>query len=130
MWFYFDNPHTSIHVPIYVGVQEIPSSWTIFNRTKFSLDADRWAFMLADDLVNRRYQDAIVDLRAVRDPLQLQFLDEQSTVDGNALALNIVQAKKYLTEYTAECMEKATTAYWDLNWELIAKYTNNTGLTP
>jgi len=131
MWFYFDNPHTSIHIPIYVGVQDIPLSWTTFNRTQFSLDTDRWAFMLADDLVNRRYQDAIVDLRAVRDPLQTKFLNEQSTIDENAFNKpNEVQAKKYLTDYTKNCMKQATDAYWDLNWELIAKYTNNTGLTP
>jgi len=133
IWFYFDNPNTSIHVPIYVGVQEIPSSWTTFNRTKFSLEADRWAFMLADDLVNRRYQDAIQDLKAVRDPLQAEFFANQEAVEKKALELynkDPMKAKQYLTEYTHETMEKATKAYWDLNWELIAKYTNNTGLTP
>lgn len=133
IWFYFDNPNTSIHVPIYVGVQEIPDSWTIFNRTKFSLEADRWAFMLADDLVNRRYQDAIQDLKAVRDPLQAEFFANQEAVEKKALELykeDPMKAKQYLTEYTHEAMAKATKAYWDLNWELIAKYTNNTGLTP
>lgn len=130
MWFYFDNPHTSVHIPIYVGVQDIPLSWTTFNRTQFSLESDRWAFMLADDLVNRRYQDAIQDLKAVRDPLQNKFLNEQSAIDANALAKNPAQAKKYLTQYTQDCMKQATDAYWKLNWELIAKYTNNTGLTP
>ncbi len=133
IWFYFDNPNTSIHVPIYVGVQEIPDSWTIFNRTQFSLEADRWAFMLADDLVNRRYQDAIQDLKAVRDPLQAEFFANQEAVEKKALELyneDPMKAKQYLTEYTHEAMAKATKAYWDLNWELIAKYTNNTGLTP
>ena len=133
VWFYFDNPNTSIHVPIYVGVQEIPSSWTTFNRTEFSLETDRWAFMLADDLVNRRYQDAIQDLKAVRDPLQAEFFANQEAVEKKALELyneDPMKAKQYLTEYTHEAMAKATKAYWDLNWELIAKYTNNTGLTP
>ena len=133
IWFYFDNPNTSIHVPIYVGVQEIPSSWTTFNRTQFSLETDRWAFMLADDLVNRRYQDAIQDLKAVRDPLQAEFFANQEAVEKKALELyneDPMKAKQYLTEYTHEAMAKATKAYWDLNWELIAKYTNNTGLTP
>jgi len=41
-----------------------------------------------------------------------------------------MKAKQYLTEYTQEAMAKATKTYWDLNWELISKYTNNTGLTP
>ncbi|MFZ2330954.1 MAG: C69 family dipeptidase [Atribacterota bacterium] len=133
IWFYFDNPATSIHVPIYVGVQEIPDSWSTFNRTQFSLESDRWAYMLADDLVNRRYQDAILDLREVRDPLQAKFFANQEAVEKKALELyneDPMKAKQFLTEYTHETMDKATKAYWDLNWKLIAKYTNNTGLTP
>lgn len=133
IWFYFDNPATSIHIPIYVGVQEIPASWSTFDRTKFSLESDRWAFMLADDLVNRRYQDAIKDLRAVRDPLQAEFFANQEAVEKKALELyneDPMKAKQYLTEYTSEAMAKATKTYWELNWDLIAKYTNNTGLTP
>ncbi len=133
IWFYFDNPATSIHVPIYVGVQEIPDSWSTFNRTQFSLESDRWAYMLADDLVNRRYQDAILDLREVRDPLQAEFFANQEAVEKKALELyneDPMKAKQFLTEYTHETMDKATKAYWDLNWKLIAKYTNNTGLTP
>jgi len=133
IWFYYDNPHISVHVPIYAGVQEIPASWSTFDRTQFSLDTDRWAFMLADDLVNRRYQDAIIDLRAVRDPLQEEFFANQESIEKKALELykeDPMKAKQFLTDYTKSTMEKATKAYWDLNWELIAKYTNNTGLTP
>jgi len=133
LWFYYDNPHTSIHVPIYAGVQEIPLSWSTFDRTEFGLDADRWAFMLADDLVNRRYQDAIKDLREVRDPLQEEFFANQESIEKKALELykeDPMKAKQFLTDYTKSTMEKATKVYWDLNWELIAKYTNNTGLTP
>jgi len=133
IWFYFDNPATSIHVPIYVGVQEIPASWSTFSRTQFSLESDRWAFMLADDLVNRRYQDAIKDLREVRDPLQEEFYANQASIEQKALELynkDPMEAKKFLTDYTKSVMEKATKTFWDLNWKLIAKYTNNTGLTP
>jgi dipeptidase len=133
IWFCYDNPHMSVHVPIYVGVQEIPVSWSTFERTQFSLESDRWAFMLADDLVNRRYQDAIKDLRAVRDPLQEEFFANQASIEQKALELynkDPMEAKKFLTDYTKSTMEKATKAYWDLNWKLITNYTNNTGLTP
>jgi dipeptidase len=133
IWFCYDNPHMSVHVPIYVGVQEIPASWSTFERTQFSLESDRWAFMLADDLVNRRYQDAIKDLREVSDPLQEEFYANQESVEKKALELyqeDPMKAKLFLTDYTKSTMEKATKAYWDLNWKLIAKYTNNTGLTP
>jgi len=126
LWFCLDNPHMSVHVPIYAGVTEILPSWKTFDRDKFSQDSARWAFALADDLVNRKYQDAIQDLKAVRDPLQNKFLNEQSIIDGNALAkTNPVQVKEYLTNYTKSCMEEAEEAYWDLNWDLIQKYNNN-----
>lgn len=133
IWFYFDNPATSIHVPIYVGVQEIPDSWSTFDRTKFSLESDRWAYMLADDLVNRRYQDAILDLKEARDPLQAEFFANQEAIEEKALELyneDPMKAKQFLTEYTHEAMAKATKTFWELNWKLISKYTNNTGLTP
>lgn len=133
IWFYFDNPATSIHVPIYVGVQEIPDSWSTFDRTKFSLESDRWAYMLADDLVNRRYQDAILDLKEARDPLQAEFFTNQEAIEEKALELyneDPMKAKQFLTEYTHETMAKATKTFWELNWKLISKYTNNTGLTP
>jgi len=133
VWFYYDNPHTSIHVPMYVGINEIPERWSNFDRTKFSLDSPRWAFMLADDLVNRRYQDAIKDLREARDPLQEEFMSNQAKIEEEALDLyneDPAKAKEYLTDYTSSAMEKAEDTYWDLNWKLISKYTNNTGLTP
>jgi len=133
LWFYFDNPHTSIHVPIYAGVQEIPTSWKTFDWKKFSRDSARWAFMLADDLVNRRYQDAIKDLREVCDPLQAEFFAMQPAIEAAALELykrDPELAKKFLTNYTRSCMERAEKAYWELNDYLISKYTNNTGLTP
>jgi len=133
VWFYYDNPHTSIHVPMYVGINEIPERWSNFDRTKFSLDSSRWAFMLADDLVNRRYQDAIKDLREARDPLQEEFMSNQAKIEEEALDLyneDPAKAKEYLTDYTSSAMEKAEDTYWDLNWKLISKYTNNTGLTP
>lgn len=74
-----------------------------------------------------------LDLREVRDPLQAKFFANQEAVEKKALELyneDPMKAKQFLTEYTHETMDKATKAYWDLNWKLIAKYTNNTGLTP
>jgi dipeptidase len=132
LWFYLDNPHMSVHVPIYAGVTEILPSWQNFDRNVFSLDSARWAFALADDLVNRRYQSAIQDLKLVRDPLQQEFLDHQAEIELEALNLYNTSggggedaAKQVLTNFTKNCMDEAEQAYWNLNWDLIQKYNNN-----
>lgn len=133
LWFYLDNPHMSLYVPVYAGVQDTPLSWRTYDRNKFSRDSARWAFALADDLVNRRYQDAIKDLRAVRDPIEAEFFIVQPAIEEVALKLYEQDpglAKKFLTNYTNACMIRAENAYWELNDDLIQKYNNNKGLTP
>jgi dipeptidase len=128
LWFGYDNPHTTCYVPIYSGVLETRKNWRTFDRNTFSLDSTQWAFILADDLVNHRYQEAIADLKAVREPLEQGFAKQVLEIDKKALELaqkDPAQAQEYITKFTNECMEKTEKAWWQLNWDLISKYNNN-----
>lgn len=128
LWFGYDNPHTTCYVPIYSGVLETLGSWRVFDRNAFSLGSAQWAFILADDLVNHRYQEAIQDLVKVRTPLEEAFFKELAGIDEKVLDLaknDPAAAQKYVTEYTQSCMKKAEKAWWDLNWQLISAYNNN-----
>lgn len=127
-WFYLDNQHVSTYVPIYAGVQEISPLYKTYDPDKFSEDSARWAIDFVDNLLYLKWQEAIKDLRAARDPLEAEFFKEQSSIDAKALELytkNPEEAKKFLTRYTRECMEKIVTMYRDLRSLLITKYTNN-----
>ena len=124
-WFYFDNPHTSCFVPIYAGVDRTPDSWRFYDRRKFSRKSARWAFAQADNMVNRRYQDIIRDLKAVRDPLEAEFFAKQPEIEAEALKSHKrspLEAAKLLTDYTNRSMRRAEKAYWDLIDTIIAKY--------
>lgn len=84
--------------------------------------------MLQDDVVNWRYQEAIKDLEAVRNPIEDEFFKNQAEVEKKAVELfkeSPDKATEFLTNYTIECMDKAEKAFWDLNFTSIAKYTNN-----
>ena len=127
-WFYLDNQHVSTYAPIYAGVQEISPLYKTYDPDKFSEDSARWAIDFVDNLLYLKWQEAIQDLRSVRDPLEAGFFKEQSSIDAKALALykrNQMQAKKFLTDYTRERMEKIVNMYRDLRSLLITKYTNN-----
>jgi dipeptidase len=127
-WFYLDNQHVSTYAPIYAGVQEISPLYKTYDPDKFSEDSARWAIDFVDNLLYLKWQEAIQDLRSVRDPLEAGFFKEQSSIDAKALALykkNQMQAKKFLTDYTRERMEKIVKMYRDLRYSLITKYTNN-----
>lgn len=127
-WFYLDNQHVSTYVPIYAGVQEISPLYKNYDPDKFSEDSARWAIDFVDNLLYLRWQDAIKDLRAVRDPIEAEFFEKQASIDAKALELykkDPKQAKKFLTDYTRSSMEKIVKMYKDLRNFLITKYTNN-----
>ena len=124
-WFFLDNPHTSCFVPVYAGVGRFPDSWKRYDRRKFSRKSARWAFAQADNMVNRRYQDIMKDLKRIRDPLEAEFFAGQSAIEAKSLETykrSPLEAGKLLTDYTNRCMQRTEQAYWDLIDVLIAKY--------
>ena len=82
----------------------------------------------AENLLYLKWQEAIRDLRAVRDPLEREFLEKLPEVDKKALELmkkNPGQARTFLTESAWTNMDRAVKAYRELRSTLISKYTNN-----
>ena len=127
-WFYLDNQYTSTYVPIYAGVQEISSLYKTYDPDKFSEKSARWAIDLVDNLLYLRWQEAIKDLWAVREPLESSFFSQQPSIEAKALELHkkdAEQAKKLLTDYTRGRMEEIVKMYRELRELLITKYTNN-----
>jgi len=127
-WFYVDNQYVSTYVPIYAGVQNIADCYKHYNPNKFERNSIRWSVDFVDNLMGLRWQEAVKDLRAVRDPLENSFFDNQEMVDKRAYKLYTKsprKAKKYLTDLTHKRMNQVMKMYNDLRFELITKYTNN-----
>lgn len=129
MWFGFDNPTHTVYVPVYTGTRDTKDTWKgNFDRDRFSFDSAQWAFILQDDVVNWRYQEAVKDLEVAQKSLEDGFFAAQSDVEKKAADLykkDPAEASKFLTDYTIGCMDKAEKAWWDLNFTSIAKYINN-----
>jgi len=99
-----------------------------YDPDQFSEDSARWAIDFVDNLLYLKWQGAIKDLRAARDPLEEGFFKQQDSIDAKALELhkkNPKLAQKFLTDYTETCMEKTVKMYRELRNLLITKYTNN-----
>ena len=127
-WFYVDNQHVSTYVPIYAGVTEISPFYKEYNPDKYSRTSARWAVDFVDNMLYLKWQDAMQDLRHMRDPLEREFFTGQDAVDKKALELynkKPATAKKYLTVYSRKAMEKTVNMYHSLQDSLITKYTNN-----
>ena len=127
-WFFVDNQHVGPYVPIYAGVEEIHPCYQTYDPDRYSEASVRWAVDCVDNLLYLKWQEAIKDVRAVRDPMEAHFFAERDSVDREVLRLyekNPQKARKFLTAYTWERMESINAMYLELRDLLIAKYTNN-----
>jgi dipeptidase len=127
-WFGLDNPHNSIIVPVYVGVNDVAPSWKLADRTKINRDCAWWAFGLVDDQVNRLYGQFKPMLDEVRIPLQNELFDKQEETEQEALDIyetDPESVKDFLTDYTINAMERAEKTYWDILDVLMYNAHNN-----
>ncbi len=127
-WYFVDNQHVGSYVPIYAGVTKIHPAWNTYDPGMYSEDSHRWAVDFVDNLLYLKWQAAIEDVKAVRDPVEARYFEEIAAIDEKAAALyrkSPKKASKYLTELTWERMEEMHGIYSVLRDQLITKYTNN-----
>jgi dipeptidase len=114
----------------------LPDSWTYTPKTYVDRNSAWWAFTMVDGLSLIEWQNAIVDIKKVRDAAEAKFLEDQDEVESNVLSLygngsgkpdkkikqSDMAAEKYLTKYTCKNLESVADAYWDLVDYLMFKY--------
>jgi len=127
-WVYLDNPYISPYVPIYAGNLSVDSSYNIYNPKKYDERSARWAIDFVDNLANLKFQEAIKDIRAARNPFEKKIFSQQTAVEKKAEKLykkSPQKAQKYLTDYSNGLMKEVVDIYTGLRNALIVKYTNN-----
>lgn len=120
-WIALDNVATSIYVPIYCSVSDLPVSYKTPGRTNgYTLQSAWWVFNRLGTLAAQRWGDMRHDIDTVWKPMQKELFDNQTSVER--LAMNMKSEKKrieFLTQYSNDQANKAIhKAIWlgDLLW--------------
>jgi dipeptidase len=127
-WVYLDNPTISPYVPIYAGSTATAKSYQVYNPESFDDASARWTIDFVDNLANTRFQDAIKDVAAAREPFEKAIFERLPALEQQALALyqhDPGAARAVLTEYCVSVQEQVPGLYKKLREQLITKYTNN-----
>jgi len=126
VWLAFDNVATSIYVPLYCGITDVPQSYKTPGRVNgFTRDSAWWAFNRASTLAAQRWGDMRKDVEAVWKPLQSELFAKQKEIEEKALALykkSPKEAREFLTQYSMKWGEKVVKAAWKLGDDLWTKY--------
>ncbi|MBO4645913.1 MAG: C69 family dipeptidase [Bacteroidales bacterium] len=125
-WFALDNVASSIYVPIYANVTELPVEYQTCGReTGFSRNAAWWGFNRLGTIACQRWGDMHPVIDAVWNPMQQDFFNQQKEIESKAtemLKKSPEEAKAFLTNYTnTQCINTLNKA-WELGDFIWTKF--------
>jgi len=127
VWFAWDNVATSIYVPLYCSIEEVPESYKVPGRlTGFTRESAWWAFNRLSGITAQRWGDMSMDVHKAWDDWQNQLFDNQEMVETNYLSLvkedKKSEAIKMLTNYSNDWGDRVVKKAWELGDFLWTKY--------
>ena len=126
VWLALDNVATSIYVPLYCGITDLPLCYKIPGRVNgYTRESGWWGFNRLSVLTAQRWGDMRWDVEDKWKPLQQEVLDNQNRVEKEALKLfkkDPQKAKEYLTKYSNKWCKKVVSEAWNLGDFLWSKY--------
>jgi len=131
LWFGSAQAPITCYAPVYSGVTELPEGWYDMEFNQVSRANPWWAFTLVINLAFTEYQNAIEDVKGVRDPAEATFFAQQPEMESVVQALYDSNrsevaaqklAEKLVTNYTNSCMNAISDGYWELVDYMLLKY--------
>ena len=126
-WFGVDDANTSVFVPMYCSITQVPESYRQGKADMYTLDWD-CAFWVNNWVANQayaRYSQMIGDIRKVQGALEDGFAKQQSVIEAQATSLLTTDrdaAIRLLTNYSVNAGQDATARYKKLGEYLFVKY--------
>ena len=123
VWLAQDNIATSVYIPVYCGVSDLPESYKTPGRVNgFTRKSAWWAFNRLSTLTAQRWGDIRHDVDAVWNPLQKKLFEQQNEFEKKALSVKGKKRTEVLTEYTIKLGNTAVQKAWDTGDFIWTKY--------
>ena len=127
-WFGFDQPHTSVYMPVYAGTKSLPKSMAVYDRAKFNQESTFWAFNFVGNWADLKHSYMIKDIRAKQAELENGFFSTLPATDKAFMAKykakKTAEGSELITSYVNANMNKVHKEWWALAWDLVGKYSD------
>jgi dipeptidase len=123
VWLALDNVASSIYIPVYCSVSDLPESYKYPGRKGYTTKSAWWAFNRLSTLSAQRWGDMRKDVDAVFVPWQKELIANQSGFEKAILNIKDKNTQNLkLTEYTMLWGNKVVSKAWELGDFLWTKY--------
>lgn len=126
-WFGVDDTYSTVYIPMYCGINDVPKSFAVGTGTfdAFTWDSAFWVFNFVANYAYSRYSDMIEDIQKVQRELEGKFLADQAAIEDAALKLfaqSPQMARDYLTGYSVKLGDATVQRWRKLGEFLLYKY--------
>ncbi|MDD6228414.1 MAG: C69 family dipeptidase [Bacteroidales bacterium] len=125
-WFGTDDTNTSVYMPFYCGMTEVPAQVGSGDINTLDLNANFWVNNIVANQAYNRYDQMIPDIRKVQKDLEDSFekrVPETDTELGAAVAAGDMEAYRNIANrHGADVARQATDSYRDLAGYLFVKF--------
>jgi len=126
VWLAQDNVASSIYIPVYCCVTDLPKSYKTPGRPNgYTTESAWWAFNRLGTLTAQRWGDMRHDVDAAWIPMQKELFENQAGIEAEALKLYEKKPEKaieFLTGYTMKWGDHVVGTAWKLGDYLWTKY--------
>jgi dipeptidase len=134
-WFGADDAATTIYVPMYASIKEIPYPFRTGNGNlmNFTMESAFWIFNLVSNFAYTRYDAMYPEIVKVQDEIYIKFIDDVNNFDKkmiNMLSTNQEQAIKEITKFSADAADYTQKKWTELFGYLFTKYMDGNIKTP
>ena len=126
LWFGTDDCNTTVYMPFYCSMTEVPAELAPGDINNFSFDSNFWMNNWVANQAYNRYDLMIPDIRKVQNGLEDKYRDSRADREAALAALVSAGDRAKLTESVnaegKEIAKEATDAYRDLGQYLFVKF--------
>ena len=124
LWFGVDDAASSLYVPMYSSITEIP--WCYNERNghllEYSPTSAFWIYNQVANFAYGKYSYMITDIRKVQKHWEDDFNRLVPSIDKVALGMSPEDARRFLTSFSNSQAENSTAAWKKLGEYLLVKY--------
>jgi dipeptidase len=126
-WFGVDDAGSTVYVPFYCGINQVPHTFAEGNgdMLTYSDDAAFWVFNRVAHFIYLFYDRVMPDVRKVQHELENKFAAYVPAIDAAASKLhetNPALAREYITEYSVATANNTVYRWKELGEFLLVKY--------
>ena len=124
-WYGLDDTYTTVYMPFYCQVNQVPNALSTGSLSQFSRDSAWWVFNYVANIANLKYSYMIKDIQKVQAALEGDLVTLQPTTEKMAAELyakDPALMQRFLTDYCVSHSESVIARWLELGDFLMTRY--------